>query len=169
MTTKPKLQKHESQIIMNKTLIIVADLGLLRAYRQTQNEADRQPHLELIEELQLASAHQKLSDQLTDQAGRFPRGGGAANISGDLSAGESLNSEAEQSHRLISQLAGQINTLLAEDDVTSCSIAISGAIHNQLLEALAPKARSKIVQSLASNLTKTDPQALAEHFARAAG
>jgi hypothetical protein len=153
---------------MNKALIIVADLGLLRAYRQTQNVADRQPHLELIEELKLESAHQKLSDQLSDQAGRLPRGGGAANISGDLSAGESLSSEAEQSRRLISQLAGRINTLLAEDDVTRCSLAVSGAIHKQLLEALDPKARAKIVQSLASNLTKTDPQALAGQFARAA-
>jgi hypothetical protein len=153
---------------MNKTLIIVADLGLLRAYRETQNVADRQPHLERIEELKLESAHQKMSDQLSDQAGRFPRGGGAPNISGDLSAGESLNSETEQNRRLISQLAGRINALLAGDDVTRCSIAISGAIHKQLLEALDPKARTKIVQSLAANLTKTDPQALAGHFARTA-
>jgi hypothetical protein len=105
---------------------------------------------------------------LTGQAGRFPRGGGAANISGDLSAGESLNSESEQNRRLLSQLAGRINALLAEDTVTRCLLAASGAIHKQLLDALDPKARAKIVQSLASNLTKTDPQALAEHFARAA-
>lgn len=153
---------------MNKTLLIVADLGLLRAYRETQNVADRTPHLELIEELKLERAHQKLSDQVTDQAGRFPRGAGAGNISGDLSAGESLNSEFEQSRRLIGQLAGRINALLAKDNVTRCSLAVSGAIHKQLLEALDPKARAKIVQSLASNLTKTDPQALAGHFARAA-
>lgn len=151
---------------MNKSLLIVADLGLLRAYRETQNTADRQPHLELIEELKPESAHQKLSDQVTDQAGRFPRGGGAANISGNLSAGESLNSEAEQNRRVISQLASRINTLLAEDDVTCCSIAISGAIHNQLLEAIDPKARAKIGQVLASNLAKTDPSELHAHFAR---
>jgi hypothetical protein len=153
---------------MSQTLLIVADLGLLRAYRKTQAVADRPPHLELMEELKLESAHQKLSDQLTGQAGRFPRGGGAANISGDLSAGESLNSESEQNRRLLSQLAGRINALLAEDTVTRCLLAASGAIHKQLLDALDPKARAKIVQSLASNLTKTDPQALAEHFARAA-
>lgn len=151
---------------MNNTLLIVADLGLLRAYRKTPNVADRQPHLELIEELKLESAHQKLSDQLTDQAGRFPRGGGAANISGDLSAGESLNSEAEQNRRLIGQLAGRINALLADDNVTRCSIAISGAIHNQLLEAIDPKARAKIGQVLASNLAKTDPSELQAHFER---
>jgi len=152
---------------MNKTLIIVADLGLLRAYQVTQNMADRQPHLELIEESKAESAHQKLSEQLTDQAGRFPRGSGAANIPGDLSAGESLNSEAEQSRRLISHLAGRINALLLENDVTRCSLAVSGAIRKQLLDVLDPKARAKIVQSLASNLTKTDPQSLAEYFTRA--
>ena len=151
---------------MNKTFLIVADLGLLRAYRETKNLVDRQPHLELIEELKLESAHQKLSDQLTDQAGRFPRGGGAASVSGNLSAGESLNSEAEQSRRLISELAGRINTLLADNDVTRCSIAISGAIHNQLLEAIAPKARAKIGQVVASNLAQTDPSELHAHFER---
>jgi hypothetical protein len=111
---------------------------------------DRLPHLELIEVLKLERAHQKLSDQVTDQAGRFSRGSGAV-ISGDLSAGESLNA------------------LLADDEVARCSLAISGAIHKQLLEALDAKARTKIVQSLASNLTKTDPQALTGHFARAGG
>lgn len=151
---------------MNKTLLFVADLGLLRAYRVTQNNADRQPHLELIEELKPESAHQKLSDQVSDHAGRFPRGGGAANISGDLSAGESLNAEAEQNRRLISQLAGKINALLRDDDVTRCSIAISGAIHNQLLDAIDPKARAKIDQVVASNLTKTDPTELHAHFER---
>ena len=149
---------------MNETLLIVADRGLLRAFRVTPNVADRKPHLELIEELMPESAHQKLSDQVSDQAGRFPRGGGATNISGDLSAGESLNSEAEQDRRLISQLAGRIDTLLADSEVAHCAIAISGAIHNQLLAAMNPKARSKIRQSVASNLAKTDPCELHSHF-----
>jgi len=151
---------------MNKTLVIVADLGLLRAYRETQNVGDRQPHLELIEELRPERAHQKLSDQVTDQAGRFPRGGGGANTSGDLSAGENLNAEAGQNRQLISRLAGRINSLLTDNAVTHCSIAISGAIHKQLLEAIDPKARAKIGQVLASNLAKTHPRDLPAHFTR---
>lgn len=160
--------KHEKQTkrnpLMNKSLLIVADLGLLRIYRETQNVGDRPPHLELVEELKPESAHQKLSDQHSNQAGRFPRGSGAANISGDLSAGESLNAGTEQQRRNISQLAERINAFLADDDVTRCSIAISSAIHNQLLDAIAPKARAKIGQVLASNLTKTDPTELHTHF-----
>lgn len=151
---------------MNKTLLIVADLGLLRAYRETQDSADLQPHLELIEELKPESAHQKHSDQVTDKAGRFPRGGGSSNVPGDLSAGENLHAEAEQERQLIGQLAGRINALLADKAVTYCSIAISGAIHNQLLEAIDPKARAKIGKVLASNLAKIHPSELRSHFAK---
>ncbi len=65
---------------MKKKLIIVADLGLLRTYCQTQSTRDRQPHLKLSAELMPVAANEKLSDQVPDQAGRFPRGGGAVGI-----------------------------------------------------------------------------------------
>lgn len=152
---------------MKKKLIIVADLGLLRAYSQTQNQIDRQPHLERIAELKLAAAHEKLSEQVSDQAGRFPRGSGADSISGDLSAGEQLHQTTEQKHRLIQQLAERINSLLADAEVGDCLFAASAPIHKQLLDALAPKARKKIQQVLASDLAKTDPTELLGHFNKA--
>jgi len=145
-------------------LVIVTDLGLLRAYRQTQSATDRQPHLKLIAELKPAAAHEKMSDQVTDQAGRFPRGSGAGSIPGDLSAGEQLQQETEQDHRLIQNLAEKINELLADAEVTHCALAASAPIHKQLLDALEPKARDKIHQILASNLAKTDPNELLGHF-----
>lgn len=153
---------------MNTKLFIVADLGLLRAYREVQRRQDRQPHLELLEELTLESAHAKLSEQVTDQAGRFPKGAGTGDVPGDLSAGERLNLETEQSRRLISQLAGRINALLADDAVTQCALAASAPVHKQLLAALNPGARRKLSQVLASNLARTDPQELPAHFAKAA-
>lgn len=152
---------------INKSLLIVADLGLLRAYHVTQSGTDRQPHLKLIEELKPEGAHQKLSEQVTDQAGRFPRGGGSAHTPGDLSAGENLHAEAEKERQFIRNLAGRINTLLGDDEVTHCSIAISAAIHHQLLDAIAPESRAKIFQVLASNLAKTQPTKLQAHFKNA--
>ncbi len=153
---------------MPSKLIIVADRGLLRAYRQTQNATDRQPHLELIAELKPAAAHLKMSDQVSDQAGRFPRGGGTGVTPGDLSAGEQLTQEAEQDHRLIQQLAEKIDALLADSEVTDCRLAASAPIHKQVLDALQPTTRDKISQVLASNLAKTDPTELLGHFAKAA-
>lgn len=153
---------------MNKQkVIIVADLGLLRAYRQTQSATDRQPHLKLIAELKPLVAHEKLSDRVSDQAGRFPRGSGASGIPGDLSSGEQLHQEAEQNHRLILHLAEKINALLADGEVTDCALSASAPIHKQLLDALEPKARNKIHQLLAANLAKTAPNKLLGHFEKA--
>jgi hypothetical protein len=151
---------------MNTKLIIVADLGLLRAYREVQELGDREPHLELTEEFKPEAA--QLSEQLTDQAGRFPRGGGTTSVPGDLSVGERLNLETEQARRLIVLLAERINALVTGEAVSTCSLAVSGPIHKQLLEALSAEARAKISRVLASNLSKTDPSELPEHFARAA-
>jgi hypothetical protein len=152
---------------MNTKLIIVADLGLLRAYREVRGSRDRKPRLELIEELAPEAAHEKLSEQVTDQAGRFPRGSGPGNLPGDLSAGERLNLETEQNRRLLARLAEKINGLLADRNVTECFLAASAPIHKQLLEAIDPAVRDKIDRVLASNLARTDPQELPEHFATA--
>jgi len=152
---------------MNSTLIIAADLGLLRAYRQIKASQGHQPHLQLIAELKPVEAHEKLSDQVSDQAGRFPRGGGAGGTPGDLSAGENLHQEGEQEHRLIQRLAETIDELLADGEVTACLLAVSAPIHQQLFDALEPKTRGKIRQVLASNLAKTEPSELLEHFEKA--
>lgn len=151
---------------MKSKLIIVADLGLLRAYREVQNSNDRNPHLELIHELRPEAAHEKLSEQVTDSAGRFPRGGGVDGVSGDLSAGEKLHLETELERRLLETLAKTINSLLADENVGRCSLAASIPIHKQLLDALDPKARAKITQVLSSNLSKTNPSELPRHFER---
>jgi hypothetical protein len=145
-------------------LIIVTDLGLLRAYREVKGAANRPPHLELIDELRPASAHERLSEQVSDQAGRFPRGAGDRNISGDLSAGERHDLETEQERRLLQQMAGRINRLLGDDSVTACSLAVSEPIHKQLLNALDGAARTKIEKVIPANLVKVEPAELRAHF-----
>lgn len=151
---------------MRTDLIITADLGLLRAYRIVQGINDRQPHLELVDELRPESAHEKLSEQLTDQAGRFPKGGGSGNVTGDLSAGERHNLELEQKRRLIKLLAERINALLAEETVTGCFMAASAPIHTELLGALTATVRAKIEKIVPFDLTKAEPRELLERFQR---
>lgn len=150
---------------MNNKLIIVTDLGHFCAYRETFEHGDHHPHLKLVEELHPVEAHQKMSDQLTDQAGRFPRGSGAGHINGDLSAGERLPFEAEQERRLIQILAARIDHLLQDQSVQTCHLAASESIHRQLLDAINPTLRRKVSKVLASNLTKADPKELSKRFA----
>ena len=151
---------------MNTKLIIVTDLGLLRAYREVQDPQDYEPRLELVEELSQEAAHEKLSQQVTDQAGRFPRGAGAGNVAGDLSAGERLSLEAEESRRLLKRMAKKINALLSDAAVTSCALAASAPIHKQLLAILDRKARGKISQVVASDLAQIQATELPKHFAK---
>jgi hypothetical protein len=143
---------------------IVTDLGLLRAYREVSGAPNRPPHLALIDELRPDEAHERLSQQVSDQAGRFPRGAGDRNVAGDLSAGERHDLESEQHRRLLQQMAGRINQLLASDSVVACSLAASEPIHKQLLDALSHEARSKISKVVPANLVKLDPGDLRARF-----
>lgn len=149
-------------------LIIVADLGLLRAYREVKHKQDHNPRLEPVDAVPQGAARELLSEQMSDQAGRFPRGMGANLISGDLSAGERLSLETEETRRLVNGLAETIAVLLGDEAATECWLAASAPIHKQLLDALTPEARGKISRVLASNLARTDPQELLGHFAKAA-
>ena len=151
---------------MKKTLIIVTDLGLLRAYLETPSHTGRPPSLKLLEEWMPEDGHQAPSEQVSSREGRFPQGSGALNISGNLSAGESLGSEGERDRRAIGELAGRINDLLADPEVAHCLLAVSAPIHKQVLDALAPAARAKLSKVIASNLAKIDPGKLHGHFER---
>ncbi|MCC5846703.1 MAG: host attachment protein [Verrucomicrobia bacterium] len=131
---------------MKKTILIVTDLGLLRAYLETHPDNGRPPSLKLIDEWKPERSRMKRSEQVSDQAGRFPQGDGTGNISGNLSAGESLNTETEQERRSIGELAGRINTLLADPAVAHCLLAVSAPIHKQILAALEADARAKITK-----------------------
>jgi hypothetical protein len=154
---------------MKTKLIVVADLGLLRAYRVSKGRANRQPHLELVDELRPEVAHHRIADQLTDKPGRFAKGRGPADVQGDLSAGEQHDLVLEQRRRLIKLLAGKINALLADDSIEACSLAASAPIHLQLLDELSPTVRAKITTTLARDLTKTDPVKLPMRFMKKAG
>jgi len=141
--------------------MIAADLGLLRAYRLVDGQSRPRAHLELIDELRPVLAHRKAADVLTDQPGRFPSGLGP----GNLSMGEQHDSELEQRRRLIKQMAGKINSLLADQEVEACFLAASAPIHLQLLDQLTKPARAKILATLARDLTKLAPADLLGQFA----
>ena len=109
---------------MKKTLVVVTDLGCFKAFKLENNDAHRSPRLQLVEEFNNVAAHARLVDQVTDQAGRFGRGG-AKSMDGAMSDGERHNIELEQRKRIVRQLATRFNdlarstTLQAEIDVLS--------------------------------------------------
>ena len=148
---------------MKTKLFIVTDLGHLRAYRKTLG-INQQPHLELMDELELDEARTKRSALVSDQAGRFPQGIGSSTLHGAGSASERLHVEQEHERRLIRQLANKIDALVSDPEVILCHLAVSEAIRNQLLEAIHPEARGKIHHVLTADLTGIPTESLLEHF-----
>ena len=149
---------------MKKTLVVVTDLGCLKAYRLKNNHPNRKPHLELLEEFTSADAHEKMAEKLTDLAGRFPRSGGGAANRGAMSDGERHNIELESRKRLVRQLAHRLNALARSPEVEYCLLAASREINHQLLNELEPQVRAKIQKNVPAYLTKVEPTELLRHF-----
>lgn len=149
-------------IAMKNTLVVVADLGCLKAYRLDQTPVQHTPRLELLGEFNNGDATAKLTDVTTDSSGRFPRGGARAGQG--MSDGERHNLELEQRRRLVRQLAGKLTHWLEQPDVEDCYLAASREIHKPLLDELNPANRSRIVRSVHADLTKLDKAQLLSHF-----
>jgi len=149
---------------MKNTLVAVADLGCLKAYRVDANEHFSTPRLELVEEFHPADAPGRLVEKVSDLSGRFPRSSGPGGSTAAMSAGERHNILLEQRKRLVRQLAARLNALTAAPDIQRCLLAASKEIHHLLLEALDPRARSKIHQHLPADLTKVEKSELLRHF-----
>src|SRR5579862_3873213 len=93
-------------------LIILADLGRLKAYRVSRDALTGNSKLELIENLDLAEAHGRMLDKVSDKAGRFPVSAG----SGGMSIGENHNFALEQQRRLVRQLGDVINDVVKREN-----------------------------------------------------
>jgi len=149
---------------MKNTLVVVADLACLKAYRIDDRPEFSSPRLELVEEFHCNEAHAHLLDKVSDMSGRFPRGSAPAGSGSAMSAGERHNILLEQRRRLVRQLADRLNLLVAQAGVEHCLLAASREIHHQLVEALQARARDKIRKTLAADLTKVDKSELLRHF-----
>jgi len=116
-------------MIMKNTLVVVTDLGCLKAFRLENHHPDKPPRLEPIEEFNNAEAHGKLGEKVTDLSGRFPRTSSAAHSAGAMSDGERHNIELESRKRLVRQLAQQFNALARGDTCAAAAEAAGLAEH----------------------------------------
>lgn len=135
---------------MKNTLVVVADLGGLKAFKLENHEVNHTRRLELLEQFENREAHGRLVDKVTDFSGRFPRGTGRA----AMSDGERHNIELEMRKRFVRQLAQRLNALVRSADIEQCFLAASREINHQLIEELEPQVRAKIAKNLPADLTK---------------
>jgi protein required for attachment to host cells len=148
---------------MKNTLVVVADLGCLKAYR-LENGVTQTPRLELVEQFDNPDAHSRLVERVTDLSGRFTRGAAKPDNGNVMSDGERHNIELEQRKRLVRQLARRLNSLARDQEVERCLLAASREINHQLVEELEPQVRAKIEKNLTADLTKLERAEILERF-----
>jgi hypothetical protein len=148
---------------MKNRIVVVTDLGSLKAYKLANAQPGISPRLELLEELQLNGAHQKLTDKVSDLGGRFGKGG----LGNGASVGERHNIELEHRKRLVKQLTDKLATLLRADGVDGCYFAASKEINHAITEALDARLRDKIEKNIAADLTKLSKSELLERLVTA--
>lgn|SRR5690242_16980644 len=145
----------QSNRIMKNTLVVVVDLGCLKAFK-LENGVSRSPRLELIEQFDNPEAHNRLVERVTDQSGRFPRGAAKPANGNVMSDGERHNIELEQRKRFVRELARRLNSLARNKEIERCFLAASREINHQLLEELEPQVKAKIEKNVSADLTKLE-------------
>jgi hypothetical protein len=149
---------------MKNTLVLVADLGCLKAFKLQDGEINHTPRLEPVEEYAQPEAHERIVEEVTDMSGRFHRGTTKSNAAGAMSDGERHNLELEKRKRLIRQLATHVNRLAKDEKIEQCWMAASREINQPLQAELDPEVRAKMQTIIAADLTKLGRSEILKHF-----
>jgi hypothetical protein len=145
---------------MKSKLIILADLGLLKAYHLETPDTGS-PRLKLVEETAFASAHQHLTDRITDSSGRRNSPGAKA---GGGPLADSHNLELEVRRRMIRQIASGVKKLLQLAGADGCWLAANKEMLRPLIQALPKTAQVRIERKVARDLTKTETRQVLRYF-----
>ena len=143
-------------------LVIVADLGHLKAYRLEERPEFSRPRLELIQSVETAETHH-LREEVTGQVGRFRK---EPAVPGAQSDNEEHNLELELQHRAVKMLAEIVCELIAREHVANWYLAADARLNQSLLNQIDRSTRQKIEKNIVANLSKLDPEELVERFCR---
>ena len=142
-----------------KSLIILADLGRVKAYRIRHDELDpaSSPAFEDLVDVDLKNRHSRVSERVTDKAGRFGCGKGSASV------GESHNEQQEAQTHQLHDIAQVINAA-AQEDHGAIYFAAPKEIIRDLADSLSHDVVVRIRTKLALNLVKAPKLDLLERF-----
>lgn len=141
------------------SLVVVTDRGHFHAYRSQDDGS-----LSKVDAMQMNEALDKLSDQVTDQAGGFSahESHGQGN-----STGERLPLEAELEARSIRKIGERIKELYNEQPFDHWGLIAAAEINNAILDQVDPPLREKLSVNLKRNLTNESPEELRQRLIEA--
>lgn len=159
MNTRYKANVLDARETKTK-LVIVADLGRMRAYRMEANPRFSRPRMTLIVDKE-SNITQRISNEVTDQFGRFRK---EPAVPGAQSDGEEHNLGLQRRQRAIRALAGDIEQLIQREGVEACYFAAESRFNKSILAEMDGTTRAKIQKNVCANLSKADPEELVERL-----
>jgi hypothetical protein len=148
---------------MKTTLVATFDSGRFKAYRLEESPRMSTPRLTLLEEWE-TEVNRRISEQVTDQAGQFPKGSRTFAQINDMADGEQHNLDLERRRRSVKRIAARIGELLEREKLDSCYLAASQELNHAVMEGLAAHVRPKIQKVVAANLTRLNASEVIGHF-----
>ncbi len=144
-------------------LVIVADLGKLKAYRIVKDPLKlASDKVEVIREFMSEQSRAKASDRFADAAGRFYLGGGSAGTAAGHGEPHAIASEDER--RTIKFLAEEICGMVRKEGCRKWHMALDKSINNQVLAILPQDIKARLATNINANLTKAAKARIMEHF-----
>lgn len=145
-------------------LIVTADLGHFKAYKLIKSrKGNITPRVEMLKCFDNIEAHERISEKMSDAAGRFRRANADASYN-TAGYGERHNMEKETKRRIIKKMAECIDSMMKGEDCDAWHLAAGSDINNELLRNLSPYAKERLINNIKSDLTKLTKSEIVERF-----
>lgn len=144
---------------LENTIILVADLGELKAFEVVKHEGMVQNQMKISHSLKLINNEAFIS-------GRKRPGQGMSDNSGNFEGGtlEDHNAKTERENRTIKDIAQDIDMIVKEMQPQQLFLAFPKEHNHELTEKLAQETKAVLVKNVAADLVKTDKEKLLSHF-----
>jgi len=156
-------------------LIVVADLGELKAYRvdeeiviSPKDEAQvshkhnkgtliEALRAELVTAVDFVEAHRKISEEVTDKEGNYKGAFGSA-------SGEPHNLELEIENRLLKEIAEALMRVVRDESPKAWHLAFPAEHKKALMDRIDPDVSTKLGTLIPEDLVKLKPEDLLKRF-----
>ena len=146
---------------MTDKMIVLADLGRVKAFRVTYDMMTSKPQLELVYDCEFLEAHGRFVDKVSDQAGRFSVSG-----SPGASISENHSLQVENERRLVRMVADKISELVQGERYWF--LAAAEGINGRIVEQLPQTVRAALYKNIPADLVKTPKQQILDYFTTSA-
>jgi hypothetical protein len=144
---------------LENTLIIVADLGELKAFNVKRHEAivgkelTISYSLEVVNDENFIKGKKKLSEILSDSSGQF--------VNGTL---EDHDLKIEIENRIMREIAEDIENIIKNIKPKQLFLAFPKEHNHELTNELRDETKAVLVKNITSNLVKTDKEKILSFF-----